>query len=133
VPYYASQGSAWINIGLTPITENCYNCSRQKQIPIFTDYRFCFGTFCGAGVFVWRTDSVTIENNAVIDNRAKSNGGGFYIGNRASATLRMNTLENNTALSKGGAIWIDKDSMLYLASPNDNIYTGNLPDNIYRR
>jgi len=35
VPYYASQGSAWINIGLTPITENCYNCSRQKQIPIF--------------------------------------------------------------------------------------------------
>ena len=35
MPYYASQGSAWINIGLTPITENCYNCSRQKQIPIF--------------------------------------------------------------------------------------------------
>ncbi|MGB4312254.1 MAG: hypothetical protein WBJ17_04965, partial [Natronincolaceae bacterium] len=30
-----SQGSTWINIGLTPITENCYNCSREKQIPIF--------------------------------------------------------------------------------------------------
>ena len=38
MPYYASQGSAWINIGLTPITENCYNCSRQKQIPIFKDF-----------------------------------------------------------------------------------------------
>ena len=35
VTYYVSQGSSWINIGLTPITENYYNCSRQKQIPIF--------------------------------------------------------------------------------------------------
>ena len=36
VTYYVIQGSSWINIGLTPITENYYNCSRQKQIPIFT-------------------------------------------------------------------------------------------------
>jgi len=38
VTYYVIQGSSWINIGLTPITENCYNCSRQKQIPIFNSY-----------------------------------------------------------------------------------------------
>ena len=30
---WLAQGSAWINIGLTPITENSCNCSRQKQIP----------------------------------------------------------------------------------------------------
>ncbi len=40
VTYYVIQGSSWINIGLTPITENCYNCSRQKQIPIFIAGQF---------------------------------------------------------------------------------------------
>lgn len=87
----------------------------------------------GAGLFIWRTDSVLIEDNVINNNRAKQNGGGIYLGNRASATVRNNIFDHNTALTRGGAVWVDKDSRVQMASPDDNSYRGNSPDNIYRR
>lgn len=87
----------------------------------------------GAGVFVRRTDSVVISNNELRDNKARRNGGAIYLDDRATATVENNRIANNTANS-GGAIWVDNDSRVSLASPDNNTYQGNSPNyNIHRR
>ena len=84
------------------------------------------------GIFIRRTDSVSITGNELTNNMARRNGGALYLDDRASAVIEENRFKNNLA-NNGGAVWVDNDSRAYIPSPDNNAYTNNEPNNIYRR
>ncbi len=86
----------------------------------------------GAGLFIRRAEAVIVRNNEIKDNKASGNGGAIYMDNKADASVTGNLISGNVAKS-GGGIWVDRDSTLRLASPDDNKYQNNSPSNIYRR
>ena len=71
----------------------------------------------------------TPENNTISGNRAVT-GGGIDVFD-SSPRVVSNEFQNNTAGEDGGGIWVGGESTLILNEPDDNIYSGNQPDDIY--
>ncbi len=86
----------------------------------------------GGGLYLVGS-SPTFENNSFTENSSEFLGGAMAIYDSAPI-LRRNTFENNTAdnAGGGGALWVSSDSTLEISDPDDNVYAGNSPDNIYR-
>ncbi len=88
-------------------------------------------SFAGAGLYM-QGSSPTIEDNMFMDNTSERLGGGLAVYNSSPVLLR-NVFENNEAEGEdgGGAVWVSNDSELELEEPDDNVYTNNIPDDIF--
>jgi len=90
-------------------------------------------SIAGGGLYM-EGSSPIVENNTFSDNISEYLGGGAVVYNSEPKILR-NSFENNRAEDPdgdgGGAIWVSGDSTLDLDDPDENIYTGNVPDDIF--
>jgi len=77
--------------------------------------------------------SPTFESNSFKDNTSEFLGGAVAVYDSAPIFIR-NNFEKNSAnnAGRGGAMWISNDSNLEISDPDDNIYLGNNPDDIFR-
>lgn len=104
-----------------------------------TNFRIVNNTFSenlarrAGGALYLVGSSPLIEGNSFSDNVSNFLGGAVAIYDSAPRFVG-NRFENNTAddAGRGGAIWMAEDSTLDISEPDDNIYTGNIPDNIFR-
>lgn len=86
----------------------------------------------GGGLYMVGS-SPTFENNSFKENSSEFLGGAVAVYDSAPVFIR-NNFENNSAVAAGGggAMWINKDSTLEISDPDDNVYLGNTPDNVFR-
>lgn len=86
----------------------------------------------GGGLYMVGS-SPTFESNSFKDNSSEFLGGAVAVYDSAPIFTR-NNFENNTAdaAGGGGAMWISKDSTLETSDPDDNLYLGNNPDDLFR-
>ena len=77
----------------------------------------------GGGLYakVGSLGAVTLTNNSLTGNKAKSHGGGAFISSAATATLTNNSLTGNTANYYGGGAYINAGN----ATLTNNSLTGN--------
>ena len=111
----------------------------------------------GGGILIERASSSTMRNNVIGHNSAEEKGGGILVETESSADIAENTINHNTArlgagvnisressaavmsnefednkaFDKGGAVWVGEDADLGLEDPDENIYQGNAPGDIY--
>lgn len=86
----------------------------------------------GGGLYMVGS-SPAFDNNSFIENRSEFLGGAVAVYD-SSPIFARNIFERNVANTAGGggAIWINDDSTLEISDPDDNIYTENTPDDIFR-
>ena len=86
----------------------------------------------GGGIYVTNNASPSIEGNSITSNIASIGGGGLYV-YEASPIVNNNNFEDNEAEDDGGAIFVGDDSPLSFTSPDDNRYSNNKPDDVYKK
>jgi parallel beta-helix repeat protein len=86
----------------------------------------------GGGVYMVGSSPI-FESNSFKDNSSEFLGGAVAVYDSAPVFIR-NNFENNIAdaTGGGGAMWISKDSTLEISDPDDNVYLGNNPDDLFR-
>ncbi len=86
----------------------------------------------GGGLYLVGS-SPTFESNIFRDNSSEFLGGAVAVYDSAPIFIR-NNFENNSANAAGGggAMWINNDSTLEISDPDDNVYLGNNPDDIFK-
>lgn len=87
-------------------------------------------TEVGGGIVVGFDSSPTIEGNTITGNSSEI-GGGIAVSSDSTPTVVENEFEDNIAEILGGAIWVTASATLILNTPEDNIYLGNEPGDIY--
>ncbi len=86
----------------------------------------------GGGIAVFLDSSAAVVGNTIGENRAIY-GGGVAVQVSSSVVVENNTFKNNHAKSNGGVIWLSDDSTMDLSEPDNNTYSVNTPDDIYRQ
>lgn len=89
------------------------------------------GNHADTGSAIYLDNSSPIISNTIVGRNHSELGGGILVGNNSSPTISGSTFVDNVANSNGGAIWVSSNSSLILNVPDDNIYSGNSPDDIY--
>ncbi|MGD8490602.1 MAG: DUF885 family protein, partial [Anaerolineae bacterium] len=72
---------------------------------------------------------LVLEGNEFVENRADFGGALQHVGT-TEANLERNQFRGNIA-TQGGAIWALDRSKLTFPAPDDNVYEGNQPDDLY--
>ncbi len=85
----------------------------------------------GGGIFIHQSSPI-ILNNKFTGNTSGGEGGGLSVYSLSSPILNGNTFIANIAFD-GGAVWLSGDSSLKIKDPDDNNYSDNIPDDIFRQ
>ncbi len=84
----------------------------------------------GGGIHITRSNQVLVETNNIEGNQAIS-GAGLYGQSAIDATVQNNHFTRNIAADSGGGIWLRNPDPELEAQIDNNIFSGNRPDDSF--